>query len=352
MTSQPEVSVVVCTYGRATKLASCLEALARQTFRARAEVIVVDDGSTDSTAEVVSQFDVRLEQHDVNRGLAAARNTGIRAAVAPVVAFTDDDCVPAEGWLEALLEQYYADDDVVGVGGGVAALQLDTIVRRYLAETNRLAPLEMDLSVSTSMAYRAYLYLQRNLRIALVPPHTRAVYSLVGANMSFRRGALLEVGLFDPRIRFGGEDEDICRRLREAFPDRTFVYTPFAPVAHDFEGDLRDALRRSYRYGKGSARGFLKNHDQGPTLFPVPALVFALIALGLWRPWTLAAATMLPFVVFSKWPVEGWRSRRAELLAFPALQLLEEAAHDLGFARDWLRLRREYASSHRVGIVG
>ena len=98
----PQISVVVCTYRRAEKLTACLDALARQTIRDRVEVIVVDDGPDDATAAVASRHDVRLIRHPQNRGLAAARNTGIEAATAPIVAFTDDDCVPADDWLEAL----------------------------------------------------------------------------------------------------------------------------------------------------------------------------------------------------------------------------------------------------------
>ena len=181
--------MVVCTYRRAGKLAACLDALARQTIRDRVEVIVVDDGPDDATAEVAGRYDVRLIRHPQNRGLAAARNTGIEAATAPVVAFTDDDCVPADDWLEALLEGY-GGSDAVAVGGRVEALQQETIVHRYLAETNRLAPLEIELSVSSSLAYRAKLYLRRNRRGNGTLPGIRAVYSLVGANMSFRRDAL------------------------------------------------------------------------------------------------------------------------------------------------------------------
>ena len=78
------------------------------------------------TAAVAPRHDVRLVRHPRNRGLAAARNTGIAAATAPVVAFTDDDCVPADDWLEALLEPYDS-ADVVAVGGGVEALRRETL---------------------------------------------------------------------------------------------------------------------------------------------------------------------------------------------------------------------------------
>ncbi len=344
----PEISVIVCTYRRAEKLTACLEALARQTIGHRAEVIVVDDGPDDATATVAAAYNVMLIRHEHNRGLAAARNTGIEAARAPIIAFTDDDCVPADDWLEALLEPY-AGTDVVAVGGGVEALRRETLVHRYLADANRLAPLEIELGVSSSLVYRAVLYLRRNRRGSGTLPGIRTIYSLVGANMSFRRSALVEIGMFDARISFGGEDEDVCRRLRERFTSDRFVFTSCAVIAHDFDGELCDTLRRSFQYGAGSARGYLKNEDQGPTLFPLPALVAGLLILGVRRRWAIVGASVLPFLVFSHWPAAAIRRRRTELLAFPVVQLLEEAAHDLGFAKGWMGLRREYRNGPRCG---
>src|SRR5690606_8162709 len=91
----PEVSVVVPTCGRPALLARCLEALARQSLpRDSYEVIVVEDRG--------------------RRGPAAARNRGWRRARAPIVAFTDDDCVPERDWLARGLEAMRGADAVCG----------------------------------------------------------------------------------------------------------------------------------------------------------------------------------------------------------------------------------------------
>jgi GT2 family glycosyltransferase len=344
----PVISVVVCTYRRAAKLDVCLAALARQSIADRVEIVVVDDGPDDGTAAVAGRHPVRLVRHERNRGLSAARNTGIAAARAPIVAFTDDDCVPAADWLERLHDAFIADPHAIGIGGDVTALQRTRLVHRYLADTNRLAPLEIELGRSASIPYRGWLYLQRNLGGPAPRPDVRRVYSIVGANMSFRRAELLAIGGFDERIRFGGEDEDICRRLRTAYPERPLVFTARAAIAHDFEGHLRDTVRRSFMYGAGSARSYLKNADQQPTLFPVPLAVLVLAALGVRRRSAAIAAALGPLAVFARWPIAAVRRRRAEFLTYPYVQLLEEVAHDAGFARSWLRLRREYrtARSH------
>src|SRR5205807_3675458 len=114
-------------YNRATKLSRSLEALSRQTVGERAEVIVVDDGSTDTTAQVARAYEVKLVRHADNQGLAAARNTGVRASGAPIVAFTDDDCVPARDWLELLLRPYER-PEVLAVGGTLSPLQTETLL--------------------------------------------------------------------------------------------------------------------------------------------------------------------------------------------------------------------------------
>ena len=70
------------------------------------EVIVVDDGSADATSETGRAHGAVVIRHRVNRGLAAARNSGLSAATAPVVAFLDDDCEPEPSWAQQLLSGY------------------------------------------------------------------------------------------------------------------------------------------------------------------------------------------------------------------------------------------------------
>jgi glycosyltransferase involved in cell wall biosynthesis len=111
MTSSPgplDVSVVVGTYERATRLERLLAALRAQTLVTSSfEVIVVDDGSSDRTADVLAresergELALRVIRHERNAGRASARDDGWRAARAPIVAFVDDDCVPAPEWLES-----------------------------------------------------------------------------------------------------------------------------------------------------------------------------------------------------------------------------------------------------------
>lgn len=120
------VSVVVPTYRRPELLTRCLAALGRQDLPpSRYEVVVADDGGGDAVAVVErAARDVPMLVRCVvvtgRRGPAAARNTGWRAARGPIIAFTDDDCVPEAAWLSAGLAAFAADvGRLVGVQGRV-----------------------------------------------------------------------------------------------------------------------------------------------------------------------------------------------------------------------------------------
>ena len=96
-----DLSVVICSLNGAAGVDRCLRALADQKD-VQLQVIVVDDGSTDDTSEVGREHGATVIRHEVNRGLAAARNTGVQAATASVVAFLASDDA---GWLTGSLIQ-------------------------------------------------------------------------------------------------------------------------------------------------------------------------------------------------------------------------------------------------------
>src|SRR5204862_414223 len=96
----PKISVVVCTYNGASTIRDTLEALRDLDYPAF-EVIVVNDGSTDETARIVSTYPYRNISEE-NQGLSRARNTGIAAATGEIVAFMDDDAYPDPHWLRFL----------------------------------------------------------------------------------------------------------------------------------------------------------------------------------------------------------------------------------------------------------
>jgi glycosyltransferase involved in cell wall biosynthesis len=214
----PSVSVVIPTYNRAASLERCLRALPEDV-----EVVIVDDGSTDSTGSVPARVrHPRLRYlRKENGGPASARNLGIRNSSGSLVAFTDDDCLPSPGWARSLATRLHQEpSDVAGVGG-------------------RVLPLRRGLIGRYSTFHR------------ILEPPSSCSY-LVTANCIYRREALERVGGFDESIRRpGGEDPDLAFRVRAH--GYRLVFEPTAVVRHEYRENPFDFVRTFYRYGRGCA---------------------------------------------------------------------------------------------------
>lgn len=220
MTPVPRVSVVCSTYRRPALLPQLADALAQQTLPAEQfEVVIVDNGSPDDTGEVLRRladevpYRLRTLRHEQNRGAAGGRNTGWRHASAPVVAFTDDDCVPTPGWLEEGLRT------LDGSGPGTFAVGRTT--PDPAAQLLLLRPFSRSMSVEEPRFFET-------------------------CNIFYRREDLEAAGGFDEGFGIGGEDTDLALRLLDA--GRTAVWAPAALVHHavrpsSFRANLREAGR-------------------------------------------------------------------------------------------------------------
>jgi glycosyltransferase involved in cell wall biosynthesis len=332
-----DLSIVICSLNGAAGVDRCLRRLQEQRTSARLQIIVVDDGSADDTAAVAARRGAIVIRHPVNRGIAAARNSGIAAATAPVVAFLDDDCEPAVDWAERLLAGY--DDTVTGAGGTIVPCTPPGPVQRYLDRHNPLQPLELSLASSDRLLYRLRLYLQRQWRAPAAPTGSREVYSLVGANMSFRRDVLLAASGFDERFRFGAEEVDLCLRLRRTVRPVRLVHVDDAQMTHHFKPSLHDILRRSYAYGRGSARLYRKWPGLPPTVFPGPLVVAAVLALSVLYLPLLAVALLLPLALYPQGLRSALAGRGLACLLDGYLQLGQETCEDFGFAEGWWLFR-------------
>ncbi|MGA7218562.1 MAG: glycosyltransferase [Candidatus Sulfotelmatobacter sp.] len=110
------VSIVIPTFNGASRIGHCLDALLKQAAARDAEILVVNDGSTDNTEEVVAQYPAVRLITQANAGPAAARNRGAVESRGTIILFTDDDCVSMPDWLDAMLKPF-ADSEVVGTKG-------------------------------------------------------------------------------------------------------------------------------------------------------------------------------------------------------------------------------------------
>jgi glycosyltransferase involved in cell wall biosynthesis len=125
----PELSVIICTYNRAELLNKTLVSLLSLQELDRAEIIVVDNRSSDHTAEVVHRF-IAAHGEFVNvtyyfeaeQGLSAARNAGIRLAAADIIAFLDDDAIPSPSWIRTIISAFERNPDMSAMGGPIAPI--------------------------------------------------------------------------------------------------------------------------------------------------------------------------------------------------------------------------------------
>ena len=272
------VSVVVPAHGRPERLRALLQALHGQ---GADEVVVVLDGADRAAERVLAAerrgLPLRVQRHPEPRGPAAARNTGWRAARHPVVAFTDDDCQPAPGWLEALRSA--ATPDTVVQGRVVPHPQ----------ERDRLGPFSRTLTVDGAGPW------------------------FQTANIRYPRTLLERLGGFDERYPHpAGEDTDLGWRAYEA--GAAIAYAPDAVVWHAVHPlGVRGCVRGAARWA--SAVGVVRRHPGIRAHLPHrifwkrshERLLLAAAGLALARPTRGAAlVAVLPYLVLRAGGPRSW----------------------------------------------
>ena len=237
-------TIAICTRNRAPLLERCLRSLATQVGEpGQLEVLVVDNGSTDGTAELLRAWqdggpDRRVVQES-QAGLARARTAALYASDREVIVFTDDDALTPPGWARAHVAAYA--DPAVGAAGGPIGL---------------IWPAARPSWVTDEMAawYGA-------LELGDEPCPFPTVHGPYGVNMSVRRAAALAVGGYDPRLGrrgsklLSGEEPDLTRRLVGA--GYVVAYVPSAGLVHRVAPERvqrRWLLRRGFAQGITNAR--------------------------------------------------------------------------------------------------
>jgi GT2 family glycosyltransferase len=219
----PSAAVVVCAYSDARwpALARAVGSLRIQSEPAAEVILVVDHNPVLLQRAAASFAGLRVVASEGSPGLSGARNTGVQAATAEIVAFLDDDAVAAPDWLHELLVEFAA-PEVLGVGGVVSP--------RWPAG-QRAGWLPEEFYWTVGCSYRG------------LPAHGSALRNPIGANMAFRREALLQVGGFREELgRVGGfpagcEETELAIRLRQAQPRGRIVHSSRARVEHEVADD-------------------------------------------------------------------------------------------------------------------
>lgn len=242
------ISLVICTRNRLSSLRVCLEHIQRLQSPGEWELVVVDNGSNDGTAELLKAFAERASLrvtlvYEPKSGLGGARNTGIAKATGEIIAFTDDDCYVAPDFLIRICEVFR--DERIGFMGGRIVLYDDT-----------------DAPVTIRPENHHYFIEPRSF----IKPG-----QLHGANMAARRSLLFELGGFDPEFGAGSrfracEETDLQARASQI--GAIGIYDPRPMVWHHHgrkSGKTLNKAMRGYDYARGAyyAKFILNSQTRG-----------------------------------------------------------------------------------------
>ena len=273
----PFFSVIIPTYERPAQLVKCLSALARLDYPPeRFEVIVVDDGSAGGVPE--SLLDEFRDQADVklfaqtNAGPAAARNFGATRARGEFLAFTDDDCQPASGWLRALASRFAQTPDRI-IGGRT----LNALPANPYSETSQMI-------------------------IEVVYAHFNADHDaaqfFASNNFAVPAELFRALGGFDESFRTS-EDREVCDRW--AARGRRLSYAPEAVIHHAHDLTLGTLWRQHFGYGRGAWRFHCARARRGCGRFkPDPVFYLKLLRASTSRARKTPAALMTALLFWSQ----------------------------------------------------
>jgi glycosyltransferase involved in cell wall biosynthesis len=197
------ISVIIPAYNSEKTIERCISALLSQSYpKNRYEMIVVDDGSTDRTVDVISKFKgVRLIRQN-HRGPAVARNLGVKKSKGQIVLFTDADCIPDKKWIKNMVDPFN-DKEIIGVSGTYKTFNKHSLIARF-------AGYEIE---------ERHKELKKQKYIDFIGTFSAA----------FRKNIFLKVRGFDEMFpTSSGEDPELSFRLEKfgkmIFQPKTFVY--------------------------------------------------------------------------------------------------------------------------------
>jgi cellulose synthase/poly-beta-1,6-N-acetylglucosamine synthase-like glycosyltransferase len=325
------LSIIIPTFNGASRVGKCLAALVPQTEGRDAEILVVNDGSTDNTADVVagySDFKVRLISQ-ANAGPAAARNRGALEARGSILLFTDDDCVPMPDWLDAMAKPF-EDPEVVGVRGV------------YRTSQKRLAARFVQIE------YEDRYRLMRGLR---------CIDFIDTYSAGFRRDRFLEMTGYDTSFPVACA-EDIELSYRMSARGWKMKFAPAAIVYHSHPDTFSRYLQKKYKYAFWRVLAVRKNPRKAvkdshtPQLMKLQLLFAPVLLLAVafdlgTRPAMPASVLVLAVFLVSTLPFALRAIAKDPIVGFlsPALLAARACAQLLGVAAGLIHARRKPAEA-------
>jgi GT2 family glycosyltransferase/radical SAM superfamily enzyme YgiQ (UPF0313 family)/tetratricopeptide (TPR) repeat protein len=212
-----KASIIIPVFNKLELTSQCLTTLASLTTMPEYEVIVVDNASTDGTAEFLAALggDVQVIRNQENYGFAVACNQGAKAARGEFLLFLNNDTIPTEGWLNALVDEVERHPDVAVVGS------------KLLYEDGTIQHAGVAFSRIMSGPYHIY---QKFPADSPMVNRRREFQCVTAACMLVRRDVFEQVGRFDEGFKNGFEDVDLCLKICEQ--GWHIIYRPDSVVYH------------------------------------------------------------------------------------------------------------------------
>lgn len=255
MSSSPlTLSVILVTYNSRDFLPACLDSLKRSLEAAPHEIIVVDNASSDGSADYVAQTfpDIRLIANQENRGYPIANNQGIALARAEYVLLLNPDTTVGPGVLMRLVDEMRAKPEV-GVSAPALRLPSGRIQISFGGKVNAISEAAKKLFLNRLLSRR----IERDKR-------PRPVGWLGGACLLCRSEVLEAVQGFDERFFLYFEDIDLCFRIREL--GKVLLYIPALEIRHEGGASTSGSSMQSRFHYRRSQLYFYRKHASGLSL--------------------------------------------------------------------------------------
>ncbi len=319
------VTVIIPAYNAEKTIKKCLESLMEQDCAEEFEVIVIDDGSNDSTPQIVSGFSSVKVISQKNAGPAAARNKGASEAGGEIILFTDSDCCPMQNWISEMLRPFKENPEVAGVKGAYKTRQREI--------TARFVQLEYE---------DKYSYMLRDEYIDFIDTYSAG----------FRKKVFLEMNGYDTDFPVAcAEDVELSYRLSNR--GYKMVFNPDAVVYHTHPDNIINYLRKKYKFAfwrivavkKNPNKAIKDSHTPGimkfQLLLPPAICISAIFSLVSGSAPYLALLLLLCFIITTiPFVLRACRSDFMTGALSPVLLFFRAAAQFAGVLRGVIYIMR------------
>ena len=237
------LSVVVPCYNSKKRIVACIDAiklsLKNLDHKFKFEIIVINDGSTDSSDEYIKKMDkIKVITHSKNKGLSSARNSGIRASSSEYIAFLDSDIEVEKKWFQKMLDLLVNDASIAGVTGHLKSPfsnKSRSLLEKYLFSNYRGSK---NTDSKTPLLYKWFVF----------------------SNTIIRRSVLEKTGCFDESlISYGGEDTELAIRINRDFPNNLRKCGGAVSI-HYFDKTLNQYRKNMFEYGLNNFNYIIQKH--------------------------------------------------------------------------------------------